>query len=72
MNKELKDSIIPNVELRLLMGEAYVLCNECYARLYSIEGNSDRLDSCPYKKDEKGRCTDTLLSGEKSLFDIHN
>lgn len=72
MNKELKDRIISRVELRLLMGEAFVLCSECYARLYSIEGNSDILGACPYKKDAKGKCTDTLLSGEKREYDIHN
>lgn len=45
---------------RLEMGEAHVLCNDCFARLYSFDGNEDVLRPCPYVKDEKGKCTDVL------------
>jgi hypothetical protein len=43
---------------RLLLGEAYMFCRECGARLYSFDGKEDADMDCPYKKDSQGRCTD--------------
>lgn len=45
---------------RLEMGEAWMFCGDCYARLYSFDGYEDRTTTCPYKKDAQGKCTDQL------------
>lgn len=45
---------------RLQMGEAYMMCRECGARLYSFDGDVDQSRSCPYEKGPKGECTDKL------------
>ena len=47
-------------ENRLTLGEAYMLCNECGAKLYSFDGNKDADKPCPYIKDSRGKCTDKL------------
>lgn len=47
-------------EVRLYYGEAYMHCNECGARLYSFDGDSDLDKPCPYVKDKQGKCTDKL------------
>lgn len=46
---------------RLELGEAYMICRECGARLYSFDGSQDRDTQCPYKKDDRGNCTDELI-----------
>jgi hypothetical protein len=45
---------------RLEMGHAWMMCNECGAKLYDFDGHEDKARACPYVKDEKGRCTDKL------------
>jgi ribosomal protein L37E len=40
-------------KLRLLLGEAYMMCNECGSRLWSFDGNKDSCVKCPYKEDNK-------------------
>jgi len=40
--------------LRLKMGEAYMMCSECGARLYSFDGYEDTSRHCPYKRN--GKC----------------
>lgn len=42
-------------EGRLLTGEAYMMCNDCGARLYSFDGNKDKGIDCPKKK-SNGKC----------------
>lgn len=44
---------------RLDLGNAWMWCNECGAKLYEFDGDSDRDKPCPYVKD-KGRCTEKL------------
>ena len=46
---------------RLDYGHAWMMCNECGAKLYDFDGNKDRDIKCPYKKDSQGKCTDELL-----------
>jgi hypothetical protein len=45
---------------RLTLGEAWMWCNECGAKLYSFDGHDDKDKRCPYKKDSKGRCSEEL------------
>ena len=45
---------------RLELGEAWMMCRECGARLYSFDGHEDLDKSCPYVKGDRGECTDTL------------
>jgi hypothetical protein len=40
---------------RLLAGEAYMLCNECGARLWSFDGKEDKDTRCPYRGTDKGK-----------------
>jgi hypothetical protein len=44
-----------NTELRLAMGEAYMFCEDCGAKLYSFDGNMDASKRCPYMK--HGKCS---------------
>lgn len=46
---------------RLEQGRAFMICNECGAKLYEFDGYQDMDKKCPYKKGEKGECTDELL-----------
>lgn len=41
--------------IRLALGEAYMICNECGSRLYSFYGTQDANRSCPKKRN--GQCT---------------
>ena len=36
--------------MRLQVGEAYMMCNDCGAKLYSFDGDFDASISCPYRK----------------------
>jgi hypothetical protein len=36
---------------RLTLGEAYMFCKECGAKLHSFDGTEDAYQACPYKKD---------------------
>lgn len=40
--------------IRLEMGEAWMMCNECGAKLYSFDGYQDGSRSRPYKR--YGKC----------------
>jgi len=40
-------------EERLETGEAYLMCNDCGARLWSFDGNKDADRNCPYKVNNK-------------------
>lgn len=42
------------MEDRLENGNAWMMCNECGAKLYDFDGDEDRGRPCPYKKN--GRC----------------
>lgn len=35
-------------EIRNSLGEAYMWCEDCGARLYSFDGNKDASRRCPY------------------------
>jgi len=35
---------------RLKMGEAFMMCNDCGARLHSFDGYQDKGINCPYEK----------------------
>lgn len=37
-------------EIRREMGEAYMRCRDCGARLYSFDGTQDADEPCPYGK----------------------
>ena len=39
---------------RLASGEAYMMCDECGAKLYSFDGKEDSSRPCPYKR--HGQC----------------
>ena len=41
-------------EIRRAIGEAWMMCDECGAKLYSFDGNLDASRSCPYKRN--GKC----------------
>lgn len=41
-------------EIRLQMGEAYMFCEDCGAKLYSFDGHQDASRKCPYQK--AGKC----------------
>jgi len=45
---------------RLEVGNAWMWCNECGAKLYEFDGDDDKDKACPYVKDSKGQCTDKL------------
>jgi hypothetical protein len=49
------DQEFDRVEARLASGEAYMMCNECGAKLWSFDGNRDADRTCPYKHVE-GMC----------------
>ena len=57
-NEESNDD--KRVRHRLLMGHAFMMCLECGAKLYDFDGYKDAAKACPYKRDERGRCTDEL------------
>lgn len=46
-------------EIRLSLGEAWMMCNECGARLYSFDGYEDKDRRCPYKTGPFGDCVPT-------------
>jgi len=39
-----------NKPIRLIMGEAYMYCSDCMAKLYSFDGNEDKSRHCPDPK----------------------
>lgn len=45
---------------RNALGHAWMMCNDCGAKLYDFDGYKDMSKNCPYVRDEKGRCTDKL------------
>lgn len=42
------------IPLRLQMGEAYMMCENCGAKLYSFDGYQDASRKCPFWKN--GQC----------------
>ncbi len=40
--------------VRLFLGEAWMMCHECGAKLWSFDGHEDRSRSCPCMK--RGKC----------------
>lgn len=44
---------------RQMMGEAYMMCNDCGAKLWSFDGKEDKDIRCPYKGEQarKYGCT---------------
>ncbi len=63
MSDKAKEQIICDEPFnRFYFGEAWMMCRECGARLYSFDGNEDKDKNCPYKKDYKGQCTNELLT----------
>jgi hypothetical protein len=54
-----KDTQLSPAEIRNALGEAYVMCNQCGARLWSTEGYEDFGITCPYPKGPKGECQPT-------------
>ena len=51
-----KDTNITYRQSRLECGEAYMMCNECGARLYSFDGTEDKSRNCPYKQSMYDKC----------------
>lgn len=45
---------LSQTEARRLLGEAWMMCNECGGKLWSFDGERDADRSCPYKRN--GRC----------------
>lgn len=43
-----------NYVIRLLMGEAWLWCEDCGAKLFSFDGNKDVSRKCPYQR--SGKC----------------
>ena len=52
--KEIDVRQLSNTEKRLLLGEAWALCTGCNGKLWSFDGESDKVISCPYMKN--GKC----------------
>jgi len=49
---------------RLRMGEAYMMCHDCGARLYSFDGNDDKSTGCPYNASNNLKRIDCQPPGE--------
>lgn len=47
-------SQVEKTEIRLAMGEAWMMCSDCGAKLYSFDGQTDASRKCPYMK--HGKC----------------
>lgn len=47
---------------RLKNGHAWMMCRECGVKLYDFDGYKDLSQPCPYKKDERGKCSDELIT----------
>lgn len=45
---------------RLDYGHAWMMCNECGAKLFDIDYHKDIGRDCPYIKGDYGECTDNL------------
>jgi len=43
-------------DLRLYLGNAWMYCNECGAKLHDFDGDKDADRSCPYRKSLSGKC----------------
>ena len=41
--------------VRLLMGEAWMMCRDCNGKLFSFDGEEDASRSCPYRGRD-GKC----------------
>lgn len=46
--------LITPAEVRLMNGEAWMMCSDCGAKLYSFDGAQDGSKKCPYM--DGGRC----------------
>lgn len=49
-----KEDAYYSPEIRLSLGEAYMMCNQCGAKLYSFDGDTDASRNCPYMR--YGKC----------------
>jgi len=45
-----EETPLSHAEARLRMGEAYMMCRDCGARLYSFDGEQDASCPCPNPK----------------------
>ena len=56
MNEPKKEPVIKPRELtRLDMGEAWMMCHDCGAKLWSFDGCKDTSRGCPYLT-RQGKC----------------
>jgi hypothetical protein len=52
--REDDDKPVETKPIRLEMGEAWMMCSTCSAKLYSFDGDKDSMRPCPYMR--HGQC----------------